>query len=250
MLHQQTTPPEGVHLLADHLDAALAAGEDLMAVRLQPAADAREDEAPEDLLARFVGQVRQDEAALLLRLLQARRRAEAVTSADAALRSVLRLVIANTNALLELAQQYGDRDVARGSGEDAQQFLRRRGLIAEDAPAVGAFETVTISDGFRVCGVIPLGGLLDMAAAALDLLDRQYDLYKTTDDDDDADVARAATVDADGVADLTVVDPVLVASEPAVAPATSAAATDVETAGDTPSPGSLRAALKELSQTP
>ncbi|MFM9941863.1 MAG: hypothetical protein ACKVP7_20460 [Hyphomicrobiaceae bacterium] len=241
MLEHHTAPPDGVHLLADHLDAALAAGEDLMAAHLKPAADTAEGEAPEDLLAAFVGEVRQYEAALLLRLLQARRRAETIKTADAGVRSVLRLVAANTTALLELVQLYGDGAASAAAGhEDLQQFLRRRGLIADDAPGVGVFETLRIGDDYRVGGVIPLGGLLDMAAAALDLLDRQFELYKDGDELVEPGTERAANTTNASETDVDIA--------PSSIEVPVEAVPVMETADDRPSPGSLRAALKELSE--
>lgn len=252
MLDHTTPPPIGIHLLADHLDATLAAGEDLMALRLEPAADLPEGEMPEERLAAFVADVRQHEAALLLRLLQARRRAEAVVNTDFAVKTVLKLIAAGTASLVDLARAYGEQGrEGVASGDDLQHVLRQRGLIAEDSPCVGAFQTIRVDDTFRIGGVVPIGGLLDLAASALDLLDRHYNLYQ---DDDLADtVPDPAPSDLqtalDAVAHLkkasiadTAPDTAKLA-EPTVAPADEA-----ETATETESysAGSLQAALAEL----
>ncbi len=178
MLQSRPEPPEGIHLLADHLDAALAAGEDLMALRLAPMADLPPTQSADAALAEFVSQLRRGEAALLLRLLQARRRATEVESADPALRSVLRLIATSTEALVDLIEHYGRRDAdSFEAGGDLQHELRRRGLIPAEAAAVGPFEAVNVGDGMLIGGVVALGSLLDVSAAALDLLDRQFDLY-------------------------------------------------------------------------
>ena len=192
MLHSRPEPPEGIRLLADHLDAALAAGENLMALRLAPMADLPPTQSADAALAEFVSQLRRGEAALLLRLLQARRRAAEVQSGDPALRSVLRLIASSTDALVELIEHYGRRDTESfKAGGDLQHELRRRGLIPAEAAAVGPFEAVNVGDGMLIGGVVALGGLLDVSAAALDLLDRQFDLYMH-DVDDDAEVLTVA----------------------------------------------------------
>lgn len=273
MLDQTTKPPIGIHLLADHLDATLAAGEDLLSLRLEPAADAPPGVAPEERLAKFVADVRQHEAALLLRLLQARRRAESVVTTDFALKTVLKLIATGTASLADLAQRFGHngRDGV-GSGEDVQHVLRQRGLIADDAGSVSPFEVLRVDDAFRVGGVLPLGGLLDMAASALDLIDRQYNLYR---DDEDAEReyvgeegAKAAAEDTtaaptalqaalDEVAAVLAVAPgaktaspdpaaevAKPEAEPKPSPATAEAGPDAEDSRVTA--GSLRAALAEL----
>jgi hypothetical protein len=225
--------PEGVYLLADHLDAALAAAEDLLALRLEPAADVPEGTAPEEALRDFVARLRQLEAALLLHLLQARRHAAEITVADAAVRSVLRLVAASTGGLLELVDGYGDTLESFDTGGDTLQALRRRGLIVADAAGVTPFETVTIGDGYRIGGVVEAGGLLDVVAGALDLLDQRFDLYG----DGAAGEAEPAGAEA---AEAT----------PAVDAAVADDAARDEAADATPmTPGSLAAALAELRQS-
>lgn len=254
MFGQTTTPPVGVALLADHLDGALAAGEDLLAVTLAPQADAAGGDAADVRLGKFVTELRRHEAALLLRLLQARRRAAAIVTQDQALRSVLKLIGASTDALLDLVGHYGDKAVAAAAhGDDLQHYLRQRGLIADDAPAVGAFDAVRVSDAFRVGGMVPLGGLLDMTSAALDLLDRQFNLYSDLDDETEAADATAATAEdvkaALGALKAAAGLPIApVEAEKPEAGTVAEAKADDTVDGDSPTSGSLRAALDELNR--
>lgn len=250
MLHSQPEPPEGIHLLADHLDAALAAGEDLMALRLAPLADLPPSQSADAALADFVSQLKRGEAALLLRLLQARRRAAEVQSADPALRSVLRLIATSTDSLVDLIEHYGRRDAeVFQAGGDLQHELRRRGLIPAEAAAVGPFEAVNVGDGLLIGGVVALGGLLDVSAAALDLLDRQFDLYMREAEDDPvvATAPEEETVDQDGSAASGEAPPAASADEIAAWAALPRVKEDqVAPDSDQPSSGSLREALDAL----
>ncbi|MGE0515872.1 MAG: hypothetical protein AB7O71_18140 [Hyphomicrobiaceae bacterium] len=170
--------PPGVALLADHLDAALAAGEDLVATSLPARADLDEvdpQSAPEALDA-FVQRLLQLEASLVLRLLQARRLAIEVGRGDPAMKSVASLFRVQTDALHDLiATRDADGVLARAG--DCHAYIRSRGLIAPEAAAPSPFETLAVDDSFRVGGVIRLSQILDFVATTLDLLDARFGLY-------------------------------------------------------------------------
>lgn len=250
MLHSRPEPPEGIHLLADHLDAALAAGEDLMALRLAPMADLPPTQSADAALADFVSQLRRGEAALLLRLLQARRRATEVESADPALRSVLRLIATSTEALVDLIEHYGRRDAdSFEAGGDLQHELRRRGLIPAEAAAVGPFEAVNVGDGMLIGGVVALGSLLDVSAAALDLLDRQFDLYVHEVEDEAEVLTSSGEQPAAPDHSMPVVEAAAEATPDEVAAWAALPVVkeeEVPPESDTPSSGSLREALDAL----
>ncbi len=247
MLTFHSTVPPGVYALADHLDGALAAGEDLLAVRLAATADLAPGVAPAAALADVVRALRRQEAAVLLHLLQARRRAAEVEGGDAALRTVLRLVAGQTSALLDLVATFDpDRETMLIALADVQQFLRERGVIAPDVAGLGAFQALEIGSTYRIGGVVEVGGLLDMAASALDLLDQQYELYAEdetvvtgTSADGEIVVVTPAPAEAEGLATSAVPD---TTAEPDAATASNAATTLT--------PGSLAAALDEVNRRP
>lgn len=260
MLHSDRQPPEGLHLFADHLDAALAIGEDLLALRLAPLADLTAEQSHDVALGTFVAKLQGLEAALLLRLLQARRRAAEMATSDTALRSVLRLVATSTDSLLDLIGHYGRRDAEMfRAGGDLQHELRRRVLIPAEAAAVSPFEAVVVTDDTLIGGVAPLGGLLDMAAAALDLLDNHYDLFgrepeiEATGEAETPDTMAAAILEA--IAAVKSEGPKVGETETAeVKPDVDESSATVDTpkdeaaapVDDTSGPGSLRAALDAL----
>lgn len=179
--------PQGVSLLADHLDAALAAGEDLLAARLSSVADrdVGGDGSDEDLLP-FIMELRRHEASVIARLLQARRRAMEIDRLEGHVQSVVKLFVANTSGLVDLVATFGDTTVRRFDGaDDPHAFLRRRGVLGQEQGALPRFEALTVSETFRVGGVLELGHLLDLCATFLDVLDRHYSLYPDRPDDED-----------------------------------------------------------------
>ena len=172
--------PPGIALVADHLDAVLAIGEDLLGERLPPRADLDEvdaDGAP-FALDQFVRQLRQREAALLLRLLQCRRLLVDGGAGGRTLKSAATLFRAQTDALSELIAK-ATREEARAipAPVDSLSYLRSRSVIAPEAAQLSPFEAAGATEAFRVGGVAPLGAIMDMVAALLDLLDSHFDLY-------------------------------------------------------------------------
>ena len=174
MLGNTPLASEEIYLLADHLDAALAAGEDLIATTAVPAEG--EDEA--EAIRRFVGRLRVLEAALVSRILQARKRAQDVRRVDGDTRSLLSLYVANSAGVLDLIEKYGRRPRELfETGDDPMSFLRSRGLIAEDAAMPESLEKLQVGDAYRLGGVAELGPLLDLVSTMLETLDIRYDLY-------------------------------------------------------------------------
>ena len=174
MLDKTPVPSEEIYLLADHLDAALAAGEDLIAASAIP--EGYEDEAA--ATTRFVRRVRMLEAALVSRILQARKRAQAARNADGDMRSLLSLFVANSAGVLDLIDTIGrrSREVFE-TGDDPMSFLRTRGLIADDVAMPESLEKLQVGDDYKIGGVVQLGPLLDLVSTMLETLDIRYDLY-------------------------------------------------------------------------
>ena len=173
--------PLSVYLLADHLDGALAAGEDLVARGHDWRSLAEDPGEPSEFATRqrrITEDVRSLELMLIARVLKARTHALSLAEVDDRFRAVGNLFASGTAVLLDAVSECGD---ARGedfeTGDDIISYVRSRGLIAPDAADVRAAADLTIDDSFLVAKRIALGPLLDMAAAFLDALDSQYELF-------------------------------------------------------------------------
>ncbi|WP_290990787.1 hypothetical protein [Hyphomicrobium sp.] len=168
-------------MLADHLDAALAAGEDLMARGGDWRALAETPSDPGDFIVRqraVAEEVRSLELMLVARVLKARTHASSLAECDDRFRTIAKLFVSGTAILLDAVEESGDaRSTDFDTADDIVAYVRSRGLIAPDAPTVRVASDLTIDDNFLVAKRIALGPLLDMAAAFLDALDVQYDLF-------------------------------------------------------------------------
>jgi hypothetical protein len=173
--------PLSVYLLADHLDGALAAGEDLVARGHDWRALA---EKPGELSEFPVRQrqiaedVRSLELMLIARILKARTHALSLAEIDDRFRAVGTLFASGTAVLQDATTECGDaRSEDFETGDDIVSYIRSRGLIAPDAANVRGAADLTIDDSFLVAKRIALGPLLDMTSAFLDALDSQYELF-------------------------------------------------------------------------
>lgn len=194
---QHVRAPLSVYMLADHLDAALAAGEDLMARGGDWRALTETPADPSDFILRqraVAEEVRSFELMLVARILKARSHASSLAECDDRFRAIAKLFVSGTAILLDAVEESGDaRATDFDTADDIVAYVRSRGLIAPDAPAMRIASDLTIDDNFLVAKRIALGPLLDMAAAFLDALDVQYDLFGG-----DAPVtSNARTADAD-----------------------------------------------------
>ncbi|MBS0237561.1 MAG: hypothetical protein JSR89_03955 [Proteobacteria bacterium] len=180
MAHQMRAPLS-VYMLADHLDATLAAGEDLMARGSDWRALAETPSDPSDFIVRqraLAEEVRSLELMLVARVLKARTHASSLAECDDRFRAIAKLFVSGTAILLDAVEESGDaRSTDFDTADGIVAYVRSRGLIAPDAPAVRVASDLTIDDNFLVAKRIALGPLLDMAAAFLDALDVQYDLF-------------------------------------------------------------------------
>ena len=177
-----TTNPS-IYLIADHLDAVLAHGEDLMSL------SAPKDEAPDSKdmihvqqrLARqrdFLEAVRSIETRLVTRVIRAREHAEQVRRVDGRFKSITELFVGGTHVVADASADLADStSLDFNTGRDSTAYLRSRGMIPTDAPAHPRITGLKISETFQLCGAIELGALLDLAAAYLDALELHYELY-------------------------------------------------------------------------
>jgi hypothetical protein len=176
------TAPVSVYLLAEHLDAGLAAGEDLARVTyVWNGAPPRSAQAIEAIRAGQRGAVerlKHFELTLISRLLKAREWASIVASEYEQFGIVARLYNAGTAILLDAVAECGDTSaIDFDTADDITPYLRSRGLIAPEAAALSDSATIAAGDGFLVARRVPLGVLLDLVATFLDALETQFDLF-------------------------------------------------------------------------
>ncbi len=226
--------PPSIALLADHLDAALAAGEDLLVASLPARADLDEidsETAPEALDA-FVRRLLQLEASLLLRVLQARRLAVEIGRADSALKAAGALFRAQTDTLHELVLRAGrtpEGGLVRSG--DSHAYLRSRGLIAPEAAAPSPFESISVGEDFRVGGIAVLSQILDLVSSVLDLLDARFGLYAP----EMAEDVRSPAAPTQGGANVASGEQDTPSLETVIAAVTGRAAAEEKSADDEPS---------------
>lgn len=183
MTASATPKHPGIYLLGDHLDAALAMGEDMLTEKVvladaaQPLTMARLVRQNREL-AEFLTTVRTLELSMTARLLQARKRAEEMRRSETRLKPLISLFVGGTAPLVDAALELGDtttRDF--DTGDTAFAFLRSRGLIERDAAGLERLAEVRVGEDYLVAGRIRLGTLMDLIATFLDSLDLLYDLY-------------------------------------------------------------------------
>ncbi len=192
--------PLSVYMLADHLDGALAAGEDLVA----RGADWRALAENPSAAVQFAHQqreiaeaVRSLELMLIARTLKAREHARALAQIDARFAPVAKLFASGTAILLDAVDECSDaRNADFESGDGLVAYVRSRGLIAPDAATVSNPAQLTIDENFMVAKRVALGPLMDMTAAFLDALDTHYELFIGIEaDDSDQQASPAARLD-------------------------------------------------------
>ncbi len=193
--------PLSVYMLADHLDAALAAGEDLVALgaRWRTHAEAASEDLSYLATEREIAEsVKSSELMLVARTLKAREHARALAQIDRRFEPIANLFVSGTAILLDAVEESED---ATGddfdTGDGLLAYVRSRGLIAPDAVMVMNASQLTIDDSFLVAKRLALGPLLDMVAAFLDALELHYELFVAEDTradarDDLRDGAKAA----------------------------------------------------------
>ena len=191
-----------VCLLADHLDAALAAGEDLVALSAGAVRAQRSDGALplSDGLRPLVAAAQALERTLIGRALQARSRCRALKGLEQPIGPALDAFAAATSVLADAAAEMADRDFADfDSGGDPYAYLRSRAIIKADAGIAPGAGHIVVTEDFLVGRQIPLGPLMDMTASALDLLDNAYCLFDDAPEDSRREVSRteASRVAAD-----------------------------------------------------
>lgn len=186
-------------LLADHLDSALAAAEDLEATaRAWPKADANfevhERRAAE---RRIIERIRAFEAVLIGRVLRARKYAQELARDEAMFASLARLFAGGTAALADAVTDLADASASDfETGDCLVAYLRRRGVIDAEACDLPEHRELAIDENFLVAGRIALGPMTEMIIAFLDALEREYDLYPEDEAAEHSDAEAAAGLSA------------------------------------------------------
>ena len=184
------------YLLADHLDAMLAAGEDLLHVHrdlapvpLEPTGDTARAEI--NALRHFVDATHTLELKLAMRGLQARERTDELRRLDTRLDLIAGLFIGGTAPLADAAEELGDETgVDFNTGDEVVSYLRSRALIPADSIGLVSTDHLSVTPRFLVAGRVELSALLDLAATFLDALEVFYELYET--DEQSADTVDSA----------------------------------------------------------
>jgi len=169
-----------IYLLADHLDAVLAAGEDLKCLYHDRFETALFEKRSQSLgLEAFVAKARKVEFAAMGRIKLASAYAESVAQRDDRIAILARLFVAGTRIVIDSIDDLCDSERhAFCNGFDPFVYLRGRGLIAEDCSCLNIIERIEIDDSFLLAERIELGALLDMCSRFLDLLDKHFDLFQ------------------------------------------------------------------------
>ncbi|WP_295559655.1 hypothetical protein [uncultured Hyphomicrobium sp.] len=173
--------PAVVYLLADHLDSALAAGEDLLKCTLRwNACDSRamdlSEQRHEERAA--IEAARTLEMVLLARVVKSRESALELSKLESQFKLIARLYTTGTEIVADAASKLSDEtSYAFDAGDGITAYLRSRGLIAEDESAPLEAASLTVTEQFLVAGRMQLGPLLDLVAMFLDTLETHYELY-------------------------------------------------------------------------
>jgi hypothetical protein len=182
------TEPD-IYLLADHLDAMLAAGEDLLGARRILTAALRTPDANTArgrIIAQrlFVERIRSLEMTVAMRGLEARKRARNLKRTDTHLGVMAGLFIGGTTPLVDAVEDLGDPTrFDFQTGHEIVAYLRSRAVIPADCAGLIELEKLCVTQEFRVASCIELGPLMDLAAAFLDTLDLIYELYSDAETD-------------------------------------------------------------------
>lgn len=199
----ELTIPPCVYHVADNLDAALAAGEDLIAASENWATGDPSDPGVAGAQRWALTRYRNHELNLVGRIVQAREHVAVLGRTASHFRPLAQLFCSATadlaNAFNELNEQV-DSDFETGGAITA--YLRSRGLIDGEAASHNNHQAPRIDDEFLIAAKIPLGVCMDLVAEFLDALDIAYELYPEDDRPPAPLAASDGSADHDKTADV------------------------------------------------
>ena len=185
--------PHAVYVVADNLDAALAAGEDLIAVGGYWTDGDPADPGIWGAQRWAVSRFRCHELNLVARMVQARDSIELLAREARRFRPLAQLFVASTGDLAEKFEELNTLiETNFETGGEVIAYLRERGLVDEEAAGLDDFDPDRIGDTFLVAGRVPLVVCMDLIAEFLDAMDSAYDLYPDDLDSDGNGDAQAA----------------------------------------------------------
>ena len=177
MTHSQQVP-HAAYMLADHLDAALAAGEDILAAGRRTRLEDALMPGGQVALRSGVELIRSLELALITRVLKAREWSKALDKADSRFKSFGQLFQGGSAQLVDATAEFADATEADfETGDGITAYFRSRGVIDAEAPALSGNEQALVTETFLITGRMELGALLDLIAAYLDNLETQFILF-------------------------------------------------------------------------
>ncbi|MBX9926036.1 MAG: hypothetical protein K2Y05_06740 [Hyphomicrobiaceae bacterium] len=200
----KTPVPPSAYLLADHLDATLAAGEDLLAAgrRCRALIDSMPSpRAPQAghavALRTSVELVRSLELALITRATKAREWSQMLVKLDPRFRQIGSLFIAGTAPLIDAIAEFADAtEQDFETGDVMTAYFRGRGILLPGMSALHEIDGPFVTEGFLVSRRIELGPLLDLAAAYLDALEIHFTLFDAADEAAHLQTAEPGTAGA------------------------------------------------------
>ena len=170
--------PASAYMLADHLDAALASGEDILSAGRKLAATGDDAQYQPVALRSSVELIRALELALITRVLKAREWSQALVKTDARFKITAQLFMAGTGALVDALAEFADATQADfETGDGVTAYFRSRGMIDAEAAALDLTSGPLVSEAFLVTGRIELGPLMDLIAAYLDSMEVHFLLF-------------------------------------------------------------------------
>jgi hypothetical protein len=175
---QTTKVPAAAYMLADHLDAALAAGEDILVAGRRTQLNHADAPGGRVALRSGIELIRSLELAMITRVLKAREWSKTLDKADSRFRLIGALFQSGTVPLVDALAEFADAteaDFATGDGMTA--YFRSRGIIDAEAPGLDRVSGPLLTDSFRVTGRIEIEPLLDLLASYLDALETQFVLF-------------------------------------------------------------------------
>lgn len=188
---QDNLPDRRIYLLADHLDAILAAGEDLQRLSIRIRQNSGGAESDQLSINAFAHEAKTLEFAAIARIMRAREHASALAHDGVQFAPLARLFVGGTAIVVDAVSHLADRDArAFSDGNDPLEYLRTRGLISPDSGCLAIVEAIAIDETFMLGGQIPLGALLDMCAQFLDTLEEHAALFP--------EIPELSEADADG----------------------------------------------------
>lgn len=183
MLAQEGTIPPSVYLVADNLDAALAAGEDLIAASENWATGDPSDPGVAGAQRWATSRIRCHELNLVARIVQARQHVADLGREAPRFRPLAQLFCASTADLADAFTELNEQiDSNFETGGTMIAYLRSRGLIDPEAAGIGETQMLKIGDGFLIAAKVELGICLDLVSEFLDALDAAFDLYPEDDE--------------------------------------------------------------------